>query len=104
MDFEMYNEEKMEQARLLKLIKIIQQDFEYAANMRDVEKDCQTYLKFKKHHGFKKSTFVIIEGFLIYANFGTAINDQLITEFLSQQNEYKNLEVRYLIRCLNNDD
>ena len=96
MDFELYTEEKMEQARLLKLEKVKQQDFEYAANMRDVEKDCQTYLKFKKHHGFKKSAFVLIEGFLIYAYFGTAKNDPLIKEFLSRKYGCKNLKIEYL--------
>lgn len=39
MDFELYTEEKQEQVRLLKLKKVIQQDFEYAANMRDIEKE-----------------------------------------------------------------
>jgi len=100
MDFELYTEEKKEKAQLKKLEKVKQQDFEYAANMRDVEKDCQTYLKFKKHHGFKKSTFVIIEGFLIYAYFGTAKNDHLIKGFLTRKYGYKNLKIEYLAQGL----
>jgi len=100
MDFEFYSEEKKEEARLEKVVNVRKGNFEYAANMRDVEKDCRTYLKFKKHHGFKKSAFVLIQGYLIYTYFGTAKNDQLVKEFLTRKYGYKNLKIEHLIKSL----
>ena len=100
MDFELYTEEKKEKARLEKVANVRKGNFEYAANMRDVEKDCRTYLQFKKHHGFKKSAFVLIQGFLIYTYFGTAKNDHLIKGFLTRKYGYKNLKIEYLAQGL----
>lgn len=93
MDFETYTEEKQEQARLLKLKKVTEQNFELAANMRDVEKECITYLRFKKHYGLEKSTFVIIDEFLIYAYFGKARNDQVVREYLMSQEGFKSMKI-----------
>lgn len=93
MDFEMHSEKKKEEIRLLKVEQIQQQNFEYAANMRDEEKECITYLKFKKHYGLEKSAFVIIEGFLIYAYFGTANNDQLIRGILEKGDRLKSMKI-----------
>lgn len=93
MDFELHTEEKREEIRLLKLEKVIQQKFELAANMRDEEKECITFLRFKKHYGLEKSTFVIIEGFLIYAYFGNATNDQTIRSYLDQGKWLKTIKV-----------
>ena len=101
MDFELYTEEKKEEARLEKVVNVRGGNFEYAANRRDVEKNCLTYLKFKKHYGFEKSAFVLIQGFLIYAYFGTAKNDLSIKGFLSQEKGFRNLKIGYLIQCLN---
>ena len=93
MDFDLYSEEKKEQARLLKLKKIKQQEFEYACNMRKLEKECRIYLEFKKHYGIEKSTFVLLQGVLIYAWFGNARNDKLIREHLFRQEGFKSLKI-----------
>lgn len=93
-DFELYTEEKKEQVRLLKVEKIIQQEFEYACNMRNQEKECITFLEFKKHHSLEKSIFVIIQGFLIYAYFGNAINDQLIRVLLEKGKRLISMKIR----------
>ena len=94
MDFELYTKEKKEQLRLLKVEKVKQQDFEYAANLRDMEKECITYLKFKKHYGFEKSAFVLLLGILIYAYFGTAKNDLLIRGFLEKGKRLISMKIR----------
>lgn len=95
MDFNVHSEQKKEEARLMKLENIKQQNFELAANLRDVEKDCATYLEFSKHYGLEKSAFVIVEGFLIYAYFGDAMNDAPLREFLEKGNYLKNMKVSY---------
>lgn len=95
MDFKAHSEEKKEEARVMKLENIKLQNFELAANLRDVEKDCATYLEFSKHYGLEKSAFVIIDGFLIYAYFGDAMNDVPVREFLEQKNYLKNMKVSY---------
>ena len=94
MDFELYSEEKKEQSRLLKLENVKLQNFEYAYNMRELEKECITYLEFKKHHGLEKSAFVLLQGFLIYAYFGNAINDQLIRGLLEKGKRLKSMKIR----------
>ena len=94
MDFELYTKEKKEQVRLLKLENVKKQNFEYAYNMRELEKECITFLEFKKHHSLEKSIFVIIQGFLIYAYFGNAINDQLIREILEKGERLISMKIR----------
>lgn len=59
---------------------IVLMDFE----LHTEEKECITYLRFKMHYGLEKSTFVIMEGFLIYAYFGNARNDQSIRGYLDK--------------------
>ena len=95
MDFELYTEQKQEKIRLLKLKKVIEQKFELAANVRDEEKECITYLRFKKHYGLEKSTFVFIDGFIIYAYFGNATNDQSVWEFLDQGKWLKTIRIGF---------
>lgn len=95
MDFKEHSEEKQEEARLLKIESIKQQNLELAANMRDVEKECNTYLEFKKHYGLEKSAFVLLHGFLIYTYFGDATNDEPVREFLEKKDCLMNMKVSY---------
>ena len=94
MDFELYTKEKKEQLRLLKLEKVKQQNFEYAANLRDMENECITYLKFKKQYRLEKSAFILLQGLLIYAYFGNAINDQLIRGLLDKGKRLISMKIR----------
>lgn len=95
MDFKEHSEEKREEARLLKLENVKQQNYELAANLRDVEKACNTYLEFKKHYGLETSAFVLLHGFLIYTYFGDAPNDEPVREFLEKKNCLKNMKICY---------
>ena len=102
-DFEFYNEERLLRMQSNKIKAIESANFELAANMRQLEKDCQKYIFFKKQCGFEKSIFVVLQGFLIYAYFGTAKNDQLIKEYLDLKKGFGNLKIGYLLKCLKND-
>ncbi|GEM_PF-1581964 len=102
-DFEFYNEERLLRVQSNKTKAIKSANFELAANMRNLEKDCLKYIDFKKQCGFEKSIFVILHNFLIYAYFGTAKNDWLIKEYLNQDKGFGNLNIGYLLYCLKHD-
>ena len=102
-DFEFYNEERLIRAQFNKGEAIKSANFELAANMRKLEKDCLKYIEFKKQCSFEKSIFVVLQGFLIYAYFGTAKNDRVIKEYLNLKKGFGNLKIDYLLKCLKND-
>ena len=84
LDFESHDEKKLEYARFWKIRKTKLQEYEFAYNMRELEKECLKYLEFKKQYGLEKSTFALIQDLIIYACFGNAKNDWLIRDFLIQ--------------------
>ena len=99
-DFEYYNEKRLFRARYKKKRELKVQNFELAANARDLEKECLKYIALKKQCGFEKSMFVIVHDFLIYAYFGTANNDPQIKDTLLLEKGFQNLKISSLLHCL----
>lgn len=99
-DFEYYSEEKLTWAQQEKAKAIDAVNFELAANMRELEKECLKYIALKNQCGFYGSAFVLLHNFIIYAYFGTAKNDQRIRKSLNQENGFKDLNISYLLQCL----
>ena len=101
LDFEAHSDQNRINARFWKMRNTRIVNYELAYNMRELEKECQRYLDFKKQYGLEKSSFVLLKDYLIYANFGTAKNDHLVKEFITKEQGYKNLKIEYLIQYLN---
>lgn len=99
-DFEYYSETKLTWAQLNKVKAIKAVNFELAANMRELEKECLKFIALKNQCDFQGSTFVLLHHFIIYAYFGTARNDQQIRAFLNQEKGFKDLNISYLLQCL----
>ena len=78
MDFEFFNEEKVAVITAKKLRLIQEQNFEGAANMRDIEKKYLKHINFKKSFEIEKSMFFSEDDLLVYFHTGTAKNDNAI--------------------------
>jgi hypothetical protein len=77
-DFEFYNEEKLEQIKEEKLNLVKARQFEKAAHQRELEKECQKYVVFKKFFKLEKSLFFPEPDTLIYLFTGKSKNDRAV--------------------------
>lgn len=84
-DFEYYNEERLEEAKNEKIICVQLQNFEKAASCRDLELECQKYVDLKKEFKIEKSMFHYEQNYLMYFYLGTAKNDKLVREYLKKE-------------------
>ena len=84
LDFEYYNEERLESARINKMAKVKSQDFVAAAKFREMEKECLNYIKIKTEYNIEKSTFYYDKDYLFYFCLGTAKNDKIVKDYLNE--------------------
>jgi hypothetical protein len=78
LDFEYFNETRLETIRQEKIKAVNRQNFEGAASLRDREKECINYVEFKQEHNLTHSLFWADDNFLVYCYFGTSQNDKII--------------------------
>jgi hypothetical protein len=84
LDFEYYNEDRLESARSNKMAKVKLQDFEAAAKFREMEKECMNYIEIKIEYNIEKSTFYYDKDYLFYFCLGTAKNDRNVRDYLNE--------------------
>jgi hypothetical protein len=94
-DFEFYNEEKLHEAQIEKKKGVELQNFEYAANCRDLEKMCLKCLETKAEWKIDKSAFIIQTvvnsrivpalNQLFYCHFASALNDSLVKKLIKNK-------------------
>lgn len=77
-DLEYYNEEKLNTITEEKIEFVKAQNFEGAANMREIEKKFIKHVEFKKELEIENSAFHFEESMLVYIYTGTAKNDKLL--------------------------
>jgi len=81
-DFEYYNEKRLEEARKEKINSVQIQEFEKAAFNRQLEMDCRKHVELKTELKIEKSAFYYEQNYLMYFYLGTAKNDKLIRKAL----------------------
>jgi hypothetical protein len=82
LDFKYHNEYRRALARKEKIKNIKIQEFETAANWRDLEKDCLSFISIRKEYNIEKSTFYFEKEYMFYFYFGTAKSDKKVREYL----------------------
>jgi hypothetical protein len=83
LDFEYYNEARMESARSNKMAKVTLKDFEAAAEFREMERECQKYIEIKTEYNLEKSAFYYGNDQLFYFCLGTAKNEKFVRDYLT---------------------
>lgn len=78
LDFEYYNEERLAAITQEKIAFVRAQNFEAAANKREIEKKFIKHVTFKKELGIEHSAFHFEENMLVYLYTGTARNDSAL--------------------------
>jgi hypothetical protein len=81
-DFEYYNEARLDHLKQKKMNCIRKQDFEKAADYRNSERECQNYIDLKEEYGISRSMFYFEKEYLFYFCFGTAKIDKKVREYL----------------------
>lgn len=84
-DFEFYNEEKLQQAQTEKNKSIEEHDFENEAEFWELEDECLRHRNFKSEFNIDKSQFLIHPDGVFYCFFGTAKNDRSIKRDIFQK-------------------
>lgn len=77
-DLEYYNEERLNSITEEKIAFVKAQNFEGAANKREIEKKFIKHVEFKKELEIENSAFHFEENMLVYLYTGTAKNDKLL--------------------------
>ena len=90
-DFEYYNEARMESARSNKNAMVKLKDFVAAAEFREIEWECQKYSQLKSEFLIEKSSFYLDKDYLIYFCLGTAKNDKVIRDYLTDLDRLKKI-------------
>ncbi len=85
LDFEYYNEKRLEHAKKEKIEGVKSQNFEWAASWRDKEKKILKYIELREEFDIKKSGFHYEEDYLLYFYLGTEKNDIQIKEIIKQR-------------------
>lgn len=83
-DFEYYNETRLEEAKKEIIICLEKKYFEKAVVSRNLELECQIHIDLKSELNIQKSAFHYEHDHLIYFHLGTARNDKLIREYLKK--------------------
>lgn len=94
-DFEFYNEERLQQAQIEKKKGLESQDFEFTAHYRGIERMCLKCLEYKAEWNIDKSIFLPEPGrdlkaiptpdYFYYCHFGTAKNDTQIKDLIKYE-------------------
>lgn len=84
-DFEYYNEERRAVANREKHKGISSQNFELAAEWRDLEREILRYIELRKEFNANRSEFSYDGEFLIYLYFGKERNDEKIKEIIREK-------------------
>lgn len=82
LNYEFYNEERLNSAIVEKKRQIELSNFELASKQRFLEKKCQHYLDLKTKLGIEKSVFYRVRNALLYFYLGTAKNDIKVRTYL----------------------
>ena len=82
LDFEYYNEVRMETARNNKIAKEKIKDFNAAFEYREIERKCLKYGQLKSEFHIEKSSFYLYKDYLLYFCLGTGMNDKVISDYL----------------------
>lgn len=83
LDFEYYNEDQLKIITEEKIAFVREQNFEGAANKREIEKKFIKHVTFKKEMEIEKSAFHFEENILVYIYTGTARNDSVLLSRLT---------------------
>jgi hypothetical protein len=81
LDFKYYSEKLLRKIKKEKIKFIKVQDFEKAAKLRDIEKECLGYISIRKEYKIEKSAFYLDQEYLFYLCLGTARNDQKVEAY-----------------------
>jgi hypothetical protein len=76
LDFKYYNESRLKRIKKEKLSCIKNQDFEAAAKLRDLEKECRSYISIRTEYKIEKSYFYLEQNYIYYFYLGTSRNDK----------------------------
>lgn len=93
-DFKYFNERRQYNAHKEKLKGVQSQNFEYCANQRILERICQKHIELKKLFGIKKSMFLFEKNFLLFCHCGTSKNDEVIMQYLMEDERYMKLNIK----------
>jgi hypothetical protein len=75
LDFEYYNEERLEMAKKAKTENVQVGNFEWASQERDLERECEKHIDYKTKNKLEKSMFYTDETKLWYMYLGNSTND-----------------------------
>jgi hypothetical protein len=82
LDFSFFNEDRLKVLWKEKISLIRNQEFEKAAIVREMEKECQTYIDTRIEDKIEKSAFVYDDGVLFYLCIGSNKQDKYILLYL----------------------
>ena len=83
-DFKRYNEEFLAKTRTEKSQAVEALSFEWAANQRELERECQKYIALRDRLQLTSSIFSISKQQLVYFYFGLTKNDALLKELFEK--------------------
>lgn len=83
-DFKEYNEELLAKTRTEKSQAVEALNFEWAANQRELERDCQKYIALRDRLLLASSTFSINKQQLVFFYFGLTKNDEVLKELFKK--------------------
>ncbi|MBI9065206.1 MAG: hypothetical protein JEZ14_24695 [Marinilabiliaceae bacterium] len=79
-DFEAHDEAQLEKYREEKIKGVRSQNYTWAAQNRDLAKECQKYVTIKDHFNLNKSQFISENGYLVYLYLGNCRNDEAMRQ------------------------
>lgn len=83
-DFKRYNEELLAKARSEKSQAVEALSFEWAANQRELELECQKYIALRDRLQLTSSIFSINKQQLVFFYFGLTKNDEVLKELFEK--------------------
>ena len=85
-----YDERRLKSLGRQKLRLIMIQDFENAATVRDLEKECSAYIEMRKEYKIVKSRFELDDEFVFYIHLGTSPNDYKVKRWFNSSEKQVN--------------
>jgi|WetSurMetagenome_2_1015567.scaffolds.fasta_scaffold497886_1 hypothetical protein len=89
-DLRFYDEKRLKRLGRQKLRFIMIQDFENAASVRDLEKECSAYIDMRKEYKIVKSRFELDDEFVFYIHLGTSPNDYKVKRWFNSSEKQVN--------------
>ncbi len=87
LDFSFYNKDRLKVLYKEKIRLIKNQEFEKAAIVREMEKECQSYIDTRIEDKIVKSAIVYDDGSLFYLCTGRAKQDKKVLLYLTEQDD-----------------